>query len=346
MKLWQRYLFGHLIRTFCFIFLCFLILYAAIDFSIQGVRFPIKEGMSWDKATLLYLKHFAQLTDLFLSFSYLLSCLKVLTDLNTHRELCALQTAGISIKKILSPFFQFAFLLTLICYANSEWISPESETYSHKSSSRNHQKVFSLELEDGSELIYQKYLPQKKELFDLFWIRSFNELWHIKYLDISLLPPTAKFADVFVKNSQGIWEKKESFDLKLLSDLPWKQDALLSKWIKPENRPLSTLYKQTISDGAEKSKSAAHLHYKLAIPLVSVFLLLVLFPFALRFSRNNKSFALVAIACFIYLAFRTLLDAMLILSENQVLSPIWAIWTPYAACIALFFFSRFRYIPK
>lgn len=338
MKLWKRYLLKKLISNFAWMLFSVWILYAAIDFSVEGVRFPIKSGTSWAQVLSLYLNHFAQFADLFISFAYLIASVKVLNDLNVHRELSALQTGGLSLRKLLSPFAAFGCFLVLFCYGVHEWRT-SMQTLPKPS---RHERVFSVKLSDGTELVYQKYFPKNQELFDVFWFISPQEFWYMKYLDVSIQTPLGKYVDLFLKNKQGVLEKKESWISYSFPNLPWDYDALLQQTIPPENRSLSFLLKQSLSQEAEIQ---SHLHYKIALPFIPIFLFFLIAPFALRFSRKNPFFALLAVSCFLFLVFRTLLDAMLILAENQVLSALYAIWSPFilSFAAALFFFSRFRY---
>lgn len=352
MRIWQRYLFSHLLRTLLFFFLCLLTLYIAIDFSINGVRFLSKDTTSWLDIGINYLRHFAKFLDLFFSLSFLLASLKVLLDLNAHREIVALQIAGLSAKKLLAPFYITAVLLAAASYANSQWISPDAQmaaddfykAHSKKIDTKSEERVFSLELQDGSELVYQSYDWEKKELFDVFWIRSPGDLWHMKHLQTDVRPVAGRFADHFLRNDQGLFEKVESFESHAFPELQWNEAASLQKFIPFENRPLTLLFQQTLSHGAEKQKSAAYLHYKLALPLVPLLMLFAIAPSAFRFSRGRSAFLLVACSFAAYVGLRTFLDAMLILAENQVLSPLFAIWGPLAIgfAIALHFFSRLR----
>ena len=347
MKIWQRYLFKHFFSAFTLFFLCLLVIYMAIDFSINGSKLFYQESTSWSMVVWNYLHYFAKFLDLFLSLSFCLACLKVLLDLNLHRELLALQIAGLSARKLLSPFFLSAGMLAIISLANSQWIAPEtpfSTKEDLKKGKKTLERVFSIELSDGSELIYQKYLSEKKELFDVFWILSPKELWYIKYLEIDTLPLRGRFANHFERKEEDRLEKNESFDSCLFSEMQWNREATLQKFIPFENRSMSLLCKQAFSQGAEKQRSSAHFHYKLAQPCISFLMLFWIAPFAIRFSRMKSSFLLIAAALFTYLIIRTLLDAMLILAENQVFPPLIAIWGPVIGCllISCSFFSRLR----
>lgn len=349
MNIWFRYLFRHLILSFLFFFCCILTLYTAIDLSINGIRFLSKDAISIIDIFVNYLRHFSKLFDLFASFSFLLATLKVLIDLNTHRELSALQIAGISAKRQLTPFFLLAALLTMVSYGNGQWVSPNAQQTiengtNKKKKSKTEGRIFSVDLQDGSELIYQMYCAEKKELFDVFWIRSPTDLWYIKYLKVHSQPVQGRFAEHFIRNPDGNLEKIESLEHPVFPDLQWNHSASLQKFIPFEDRPLFLLLQQAASKGAEKQKSAAHLHYKLALPLVPFLMLLSIAPFAFRFSRGASAFLFASCCFFAYVGLRTLLDALLILAENQVFSPFIAIWGPLALCFAvsLYFFSQLR----
>jgi len=350
LRIWQRYLFGHLIRTFLFFLFCIFILYILIDFSMHGPRFLSKETTSWLEIGIHYLRHFAKFTNLFFSLSFLLSLLRVLIDLTAHREIVALQTAGISSRRLLTPFFLLAALLAIASYANSEWISPDAQTdanrfyKAHSKHGSRLEKVFFQVLQDGSELVYQKYNPEKQELFDVFWIRSFDEIWHMKTICISERPLQARFAERFVRSRDGALEKAESAEARPFPEIPLEAKTSFASFIPFEDRSLSALCRQATGGSADQPRSAAHLHYKLALPVIPFLLALSFSPFALRFSRGRRTFLFIACSLFAFLGFMTLLDAQLILAENQVMPPSLAIWGPVATffALALFFFSRIR----
>jgi lipopolysaccharide export LptBFGC system permease protein LptF len=325
MLIWQRYLFGKLARTFFFFLLCLLIFYVAVDFSIQGAH--IGEN---------YLRRVSKLGSLFFSLSFLLAMLRTLLELSAHREILALQTAGLSSKKLLAPFFLFASLLTLASTANFQWISPDGESQDKKG------KVFSILLEDGSELVYQSYEPSKRELFDLFWIRSFNEIWYMKTLLIAPKPVEGRFVDLFLRNGPGELEKAESFTLRPFPEISLEADAPLQCFVPYENRSLKALLLQAMGKGRDKKASASHLHYKIATSLFPFMMILAGGPFAMRFSKGRSSLLFIAGALFAFVGMMTLLDAMLILAENQVLSPGLAIWGPCALSFVLGLYLFFR----
>jgi lipopolysaccharide export LptBFGC system permease protein LptF len=60
--------------------------------------------------------------------------------LNSHNEWVALQIAGLSQKKLLSPFFAFALFIAIASYANQEWIIPSSQNYTENFRSQHSKK--------------------------------------------------------------------------------------------------------------------------------------------------------------------------------------------------------------
>lgn len=348
MKIWHRYLFGHLIKTFLFILFCVFAIYVIVDLSVHGVRFLSRAATTFADLALYYLRSFARHLELFLPLTLLLASLKVLVDLNAHHELVALQMAGLSRKTLLRPFFAFAALLTFACYANSQWLAPDAQEaadafriqHSRKKKKVKREHVYNIALDDDSELVYQSFDEEKKELFDVFWIKSEGDIWHMKYLGIGRKHPQGRYVDHFQRNGKGQFEKTESFSEKSFPRLPWDDDATLERFIPFENRSLSTLLSQASALTADRPSIFCYLHYKIAVPLLPFFILIAISPIAMRFTRTRSTFLIVAVSLFTFVGLMIVLDGMLILGENQVIPGYLAIWGPIALLFA-FSFPRF-----
>jgi lipopolysaccharide export system permease protein len=336
MKLWFRYLFQQLLKTFLFILISVFIGYVLVDLSVNGIHLFSKASLSWIHVGPYYLQQFATHLELFFPLSFLLASMKVLLSLNSHQELVSLQMAGLSKKRILLPFFCFAALLSLISYLNTEWVAPNAReaAYAFRASyikgKKNAKKegVYSLSLENETELIYQQFDAAKKEFFDVFWVRSINDIWHMKYLQTDRNQPIGRYVDHFLRNEKKQFEKVESFETKPFPELTWNENAILQRGIPFEHRALSILFQQAMIDCADKQRISSHLHYKMALPLLPFLVLFAISPLALRFSRGYPTFLFVACSLFAFIALMTVLEGMLILGENQVLPAHFAIWGP------------------
>lgn len=340
MKIWYRYLFGLLSKTFLFLIVCIFTIYTIVDLSIHGVRFFSHGTILWAELFMYYVHNFAEHLGFFFPLTLLLSSLKVLLDLNTHHELVALQIAGLSQKKLLSPFIAFATLISLTSYANQEWFSPNAQESAdtfrlqHTKRKKKEQKphLFNAALQDKSELVYQAI--HKNELFDVFWIKTSKDIWHIKYLKMDPIPE-GRFVDHFQRDTQGKLEKTESFAHHVFPGLILDANVNLQSFIPFENRSISTLFQQSFRQNSERRGVLCHLHYKLASPLLSFIILLAIAPIAMRFNRSIPSFLIVASSLFAFIGFMTILEGMLILGENQVISSALAIWSPIVAVFLL-----------
>lgn len=340
MKIWQRHLLGQLIKTFVFLLCCLFTIYVIVDLAIHGVRFISSEKTTCREVCFYYLQTFSALLELFLTLTFLLASMRVLFDLNEHRELVALQMAGLSRKRLLAPFFLFAAFISAICYINSQWFAPDAQDVADafmiahkplpKKTKRIH--VYSISLEDDSELVYQSFDREKQELFDVFWIRTPSDIWHMKYLEIA--PLQGRFVNHLTRNHNKQLEKSESFILKNFPELPWDEGAILQKFVPFENRPISALLAASASDSAERPSVLSHLYYKLLVPLMPFLVLFAIGPISIHFSRNRPLFLIAAKALFGFIALKVILDGMLILGENQVLPAVIAICAPIVLVLA------------
>jgi lipopolysaccharide export system permease protein len=334
MKIWQKYLLRNLILTFSFFLSCLFAIYILIDLSIHGVRF-LTRGSETSGLDLFfyYLRHFAVHLDLFLPLGFLLSLYKVLFQLGGHLELVALQMAGISRKRLLFPFFLFACLLSLFGLVNHEYFAgaamaaTEEFKAMHSKSKKKKQldRIQTLLLDDESELVYQRWDADKKELFDVFWIRSDKDLWHMKTLSFANLPPTGYFADHFIRENK-LLQKQESFEEIHFKNLPLSRDIAPKPFVPFENRPISTLFVEASLSSSEAASTQAHLHHKLSMPTLPLLILLAASPFALMFSRQRPTFLIISLSLFGFIACLTLFDSFLILGENKVIPPALAMW--------------------
>lgn len=333
MKLYYRYLFNKVAITFAFFLACIFLIFTLLDLSIHGVRFFSHGLIGIVDIAIYYVYNFANHLEFFLPLAFLLSFLKVILDLNTHNELVAFLMAGISRKKILGPFFLFAGLLTFVSYSNQQWLVPKSQEFASSFRTKHTKRkkktdtphLFTIPLEDKTELVYQSM--NENELFDVFWIKSSKDLWHMKFLKTS---PSieGRFVDRFQRTSEGKLEKTESFETKSFPDLILDSALHLQPFIPFENRPLFLLFEQALNQTSEKKNALCFLHQKLASPMLCFLVLLLVTPFIICFSRTKPLFLITAISLFVFVGFMTLMEGMFILAENQVISSFFAIWGP------------------
>jgi lipopolysaccharide export system permease protein len=347
-KIWERMLFFRAFKFILFFLASIYLVYVVIDLSAHSGRL-FSSSISFFTLLLYYLHHFLARLDLFLPLSLLLATISLLFSMNLHHEIVSLRMAGISLKKLSRPLFLIAFLFTSLSYLNYEYLFPKSmrfiETFKETNLHRHSKKKPTLQMApllDGSKIIYQYYDPKKREFFDLFWIRSHSDIWHIKTL--SLDSKEGKFTDHLIrKNSLSPFEKKESFPSRIFTEISFALISNETFFLSKENLSISSLWNQKIFlSRSDKVATQSHLYYKFVMPWLSPLALLCLLPFCVKFSRNLQIFFLTAIALFVFFIFITLMDSCVILGENQALSPFFALCMPPLLGLFLFgwrFFS-------
>lgn len=357
-KTWERYLFRETFKVFFLFLASFYFLYIFIDYSTHASLFR-QAMMSAEDVVIYYLCQFSREADLLLLLAFLLATIRVLTSLNLHREAVALLAGGISAKRILVPLWCIAAMTTLALYANAEWVSPWSATLVQKYRERQLQEkmgyqekhpVHEIFLKDGSRLLYMRFDRQAGELSDVFWLKTFDDIYRIKTFHLNPgRSPSGEHVDHLVRNDERVLVKAESFDHYLFEAMPPPKNSWTAITLAPKDLSLSAVWKhpfprlhKALSDDEAQAFSA--FYYKLFFPLATFLLLMGLAPFALRFGRNFHSFPIYALGIFSLVAFSTLMDAANILGATQVFPPFLALAVPTAAAFITFggLFVRWR----
>ena len=192
MSIWERYFLREMAKSF-FLFLgLFYALYVLIDYSNHSHSF---HRFSFLELAYYYGFELIVRLNVLVPFAILISCVKTLCALNVHHELIALMASGIRLKRLLLPFLAFGLCFTTVIYLNSELLQPyamrhhlqlDHQRAKEKKSRYRYPHIQQLTLADGSALISQRYDPLQKEFFDVFWIRSLDEVYRIR--DLRLQP--------------------------------------------------------------------------------------------------------------------------------------------------------------
>lgn len=354
-KIWQRYFLSEILKTFFLFLFCFFTLYALVDYSMHMQEIMKNKRISIVDLAIYYGMLFSKRCGLLLPLSLLIASVKVLTSLNRRNELLALQTSGIAVHRLTRPFFFVGLICVGLSYGNFEIIAPKSlnyidhfeKKYLKKKTARKvkGQGVHALPLEDGTRLLYQKYDPEEKEFFDLFWILSIDELYHIKTLKVTDSDPIGTFVDHMVRTKSGEIKKVASYPSLTFNHLNLNFDLQDHLSIPMENRSITDLISMTLNKTPlfyeHRSAVHTHLYFKLFMPWLPVLVLIGVVPFCVPSVRFLPTFLIFSVTIFGYITFFTIMDGCVILGETQVLPPFWAIFT---LPIAFFAVSGTRFI--
>jgi lipopolysaccharide export system permease protein len=356
-KIWQRYILREFSKIFFLFLIGFYLLYVLIDYSTHAQDFIQGQTLFVWKILFYYLLQFVKRADVLLPLALLIATIKTLCQFNAQRELIALQVAGIRIKRLLAPLFYVAALSTLAVFLLNEFALPHAlntidKFYDahlrHSFRGKREQPLHILYLPDHSKLVYQYYDTAKEAFYDVIWLKNNDELWKMRYLKADPELPQGQWVDHFVRDSEGCFEKTQSFSNLSFRDLHWNQNIPRKGYIPYENRSISDLWKTVHEDplitSYQRQEIFTQLLFKLCIPFVSVLVVLAIAPYCVNYSRILYRSMIYGCAIFGFAAFIALTDAMVILGESATLSASIAIFSPFILFFGIFGwkFARIR----
>ncbi|NGX44661.1 MAG: hypothetical protein K1060chlam3_00833 [Candidatus Anoxychlamydiales bacterium] len=350
-KIWERKIFINTFKLILFFLFAIFLIVIVIDFSVHGAKIFAHPKTSISLILQYYFNLFFIQLNLFLALTFLLAIIKVLSDMNIHHELTALRMAAISAKKISRPFFIIALFISIISFVNFQYFYPKSlsfkdtfkEKYLKKTQYTKKMQPNVIYLEDGAKLVYQKYDQLQNKLFDAYFIKNSSDIWHAKYLSFNANEAIGKYVDHLTRKDKN-FEKIESYQSYTFKDIALNENTNMFDPF--ENRSITNLFKLNSSKNIcqkEKNEILSYLNYKLAMPFVSLIIVLAIFPPLITFSKNISIFFISTFALFGFIIFHTIMDSALILAENTAKSPYIILWLPIIL-ISFIFGRRFQKI--
>jgi lipopolysaccharide export system permease protein len=344
-SIWERYLFRELLKVF-FLFLgCFFFLYSILDYSLHMQDFLVDKHIHFSHLLIYYSYQFIKRADLLIPLALLIATLKVLFSLNARRELVALLASGISSRRILRPFFLLATLCTLFQCASMEFLLPSSlnfldlfrqSHFKHNFHGNRKEPIHVIYLKDLSKIVYQSEDQEKQLYFDVFWIRSADDIWRMKYLSTNPEEPVGYFVDHIVGSPDGSFEKCASFEKYAFPSFRVQPDLTGKGYVPIENRRPSELLRMITHKRAttafEYPQALTHFLHKCVLPFLPFLVVIAAAPFCFCYSRSLPIFFTYAIALFGFVAFAAYINSAIVLGETQVLSAYNAILLPFALC--------------
>ena len=352
--IWQRYFLREICKVFFLFLFGFFFLYAAIDYSVHMQDFLKDKKLQLLDLALYYGFQFIKRATLIVPLALLIATIKVMTSFAAHKEWMALQVAGVSFKRLMRPFLLVSVLCALFNGLSAEFLVPKSlgfldkfyyEHLKHSKPENKSHAVQSITLLDNSKLIYQTRDPKTGIFFDVIWLRSIDEIWKMRSLEVGSSGATGRYIDKIVRTKPGVFEKRESFLEKTFPEIAWEKSYVRKGYVPYENRSLSTLFRMSFAEKATsyaKMELLSQFYYKCAMPALSILVVLAIAPFCIRHARGAPVFFLYASGLFAFIGFFTLMDAALILGENRIAHPAVAILLPLTLCSAPFIWKFAR----
>lgn len=349
-KIWERYFIKQALKVFFLFLFCFYGLYIVVDYASHTSALPHHQTqIPGQELIRYYLFIFASRAEILIPFALLIAVIKTLLTLNTHQELVALLASGVSLKRLMRPFILLGLVCTALLFLNEQFLMPQALKKlrhiedSNKNSKRRHHPEIAVNpvvLADESLLLFQSYDITKEEFFDVFWVRSIDDIYRMTSLTHGHVTPQGKWVDHFVRQPNGELAQVAAHELKAFPDLHFNEKALQSTFLDPDALKITELWSQ-LPVGQEaanekESKLLTSFYWKMMIPWLCLLAVIAPIPFCVRFSRQLPIFLIYVCGVFGLVAFYLLMDATLIIAKRQVLAPLWAIGVPFGAAFAVF----------
>jgi len=350
-KIWQRYFYSEIIKTFISLLAIFYALYITIDLMTHLK--DLREGQtSFGTWVVFYACTFSRRFDVLVPFVILIGSIRVLLHFQSHHVFSSLLCAGMSLKNLYRPFLLTTSIFSLLMYANYEWILPKAlpralfiqeNNFTKKSFIEKKTPFHECTLKDGSRVFYRTYNPSLNELYDVLWVSSLDKVYHIKKLSKIDSVPSGTFVDEIVRNDDGYLQRNKSFETRDFSELNVTTSALQTSVMQARDQSLSQLAQQFQRYDRHSDKCLdirANLIYKCTFPLMTLIAFLAVAPFCLRFTRSNAPLMIYLIGISSLFCFLLLLQVAFVFAKSFSLGP----WLLFIVWLTAFYAVSRRHV--
>ncbi|WP_201456269.1 LptF/LptG family permease [Chlamydia sp. 17-3921] len=351
MLIWKRHLLTRfwlsLISLLCLAF----IFYTSIHHSLHAIKGSSSSVTSLDSlklSLLYYVSQIALKAEFLLPQLVAIATTITLFSMQSRREVLLLQASGLSLKSLTAPLITSGCIITLILYANFQWLHPICEKisitkeYLDQGISREHQeKIPALYLKDLSVLLYSSIDQRLLTLNNVFWIQNSKTIYSIEKLAFSTpsLPIGLNVIE-FSENDSGDTSFSQFFDMKEFPEIEFGfYDNPFSKIFSAggKNR-LSEFYKAIPWNASGIGLKTtipqrilsllSQFYYMLIAPLACISAIIISAYLCLRFSRTPSATLAYLIPLGVMNIFFVFLKAGIVLTNSSVLPTFPVLVTP------------------
>ena len=338
MRILTRYIIKEFLKIFILTITAFISLYLIIDVFEQmdtliEYRVQLKDGLYFFLYKIPFI--FYQLSPI----AVLMATLITIGILSRYSEVIAALASGISVLMFSLPFFIFAIFISVVNFTLSESVVPYTT-----------QRVAAMK---------QAFEGSNKTVFaqDSIWFKDNTDIYNISYIEPeagilkgftvyrmdSNFNISSRIDAKLVNWKDGKWISPEGIlsqfqDSQLLGVSTLKDAAMpLSK--KPDElrnierlakemnyRALTKYVKKLKREGYAASRYSVDLHSKISFPLVSIIMVMIGIPFALRSGRHGGIAIGVGLSVIIGFSYWVVFAVNSSLGYNSIIPPFVAAW--------------------
>jgi len=360
MKLIDRYITKQVLASFFWCLAVFILLYIIID--IFGLLHDIvRKGVTVSALCRYYASFiciiFVQVSPL----AILLATLHTLGNLNKNREIVALKASGVSLFKIVLPFFLIGLLLSFAEFIINDYLVPQARFASTMIREREIEKKG-----DFSRGV-MRHVTLRGTKNRIFYVGSYNILEN-SLKDITIIQHDKdKNLESKIIAGSARWTGNRWLFYNVATYRPGnaqsspstRATALLDIEERPEDffghkdqslflnrRDLRNYIRRRFESGEDPLKELIDFHSKLAFPFINFIIVLIGIPFALSSPRQNPAIGF-SVAVGLSLLYYGVNAVSITLGKQGWLTPMLASWLANIlfAIVGLILFRKARF-PK
>jgi LPS export ABC transporter permease LptG len=358
----MRILTRHITKTLlsAFVFTCTALLFLWLIYDLfDSLTDLIKAKASLPFIVRFYALQLPKIAQLILPVAFLAASLFALTTLSQHREIVAMEAAGINLLRIGLPVILLGLAVSILQYTLFFELSPKAEE-------RRESMQEELGGTQKSDEIYYGIVFRDPVTMTMWYLEEFN-VDTGKFLHGEIIVPRPEGGDAYKVFAESGYFDGHSWHFETVRKVDYRTDgnALEPMDFETLNLPeLTTTPKELVSvlrlpetlswpeleefiNSTYRSSPArmapydTEYHYRMAYPLMPP--ILALFALALGTGHTRKNVAASVFNCiFILLAFQIWFNLSLALGNGKRLPPSFAAWNTVIifGCIGLWLFAR------
>ncbi len=339
--IWDKYILKQFLSGLAFLLFGFYGLFVLLDFSANASHFPHSMESRILTIVTFYLCEFFNKLEILLTFALLITTIKTLCELNANNELIAMLASGTSLFRLMRPLLMIGLICTGLLYINAQFFVPLSLNKLKYISEQRRQfqrkkneipTARHLVLADNSILLFQNFDAINKQFYDVYWIKSFNELYRMEFLSPYETPPLGSHVDKFIRNAKEVLIHDGTLESFSFTDMKFNEKRLLETTIQPEELALTDLYEKIFKEEFIRNEKTAKIlsvfYHKMMMPWLCLLAVIIPAPFCLAFSRNVPFLLLYGCFTLGVVSVHLITESMLVLTRRQILDPIWVFAIP------------------
>lgn len=341
MSIVHRYFLWELIKVFSLVLICLFGLYILIDYTSRAHSLHL----TLDELTQYYFYTFVSRVDILIPFALLIAGIKTLCQANLRQELVAMRSAGIPLTTLLAPLVWVGltttigiYLITQFIVPNSmQWITLMEDKHSLQGSQGSKQIVHHMTLQDGSKLLYLHFDRARNRFVKSFWIRSLDDIYRIKFLDSTVIPPSGLIVEHLKRDSTGALVPLQTYDEMAFDEMVLNPDDISETITIATERSLTDLWKRLPQEEDQASYEGAQIEAaffkKMVMPWLCLLAILGPVSFCVAYQRPLRVFYIFSGGIFGLFTLFVLFSAGYTLTQSQIVTPYISLVAPALATL-------------